>query len=112
MDDPDHDGIPNLLEFVLGGAPMTPSRTILPVLTRTGNSWYYEYDRSDLSQPPATIQEVQYGNNLTGWTSITIPLTTASPVTITPGTPSDHVKVAIPNPGPNGFVRLKVTQPN
>jgi len=112
MDDPDHDGIPNLLEFVLGGAPMSPSRTILPVISHTGGSWFYEYDRSDLSQPPATIQEVQYGNNLTGWTSITIPLTTASPVTITPGSPADHVKVAIPNPGPNGFVRLKVTQPN
>ena len=111
--DPDHDGIPNLLEFVLGGAPMVPSpRTLLPVVTHTGSSWFYEYDRSDLSQPPATIQEVEYGNDLTGWTSITIPLTGSGPVAITPGTPADHVKVTIPNPGANGFVRLKVTQPN
>lgn len=112
MDDPDHDGITNLLEFVLGGAPMVPSTTILPALNTTGGSWSYEYDRSDLSQPPATTQEVEYGSNLAGWTAITVPLTTAAPVTITPGSPADHVKVAIPNSGPNGFVRLKVTRSN
>ena len=113
LDDPDHDGISNVLEFVLGGAPMAPSQTILPKLTRSGGSWFYEYDRSDLSQPPATIQEVEYGNNLTGWASVTIPLTGAGPVvTITPASPADHVKVAIPNPGTNGFARLKATQSN
>ena len=113
LNDPDHDGISNLLEFVLGGAPMVPSpNSILPKLTRTGGSWFYEYDRSDLSQPPATIQEVEYGNNLTGWTSITIPLLGAGPVTITPGNPSDHVKVTLPALGTNGFVRLKVTKSN
>jgi hypothetical protein len=112
VDDPDHDGVSNLLEFVLGGAPMEPSRTILPVLTYAGGSWFYEYDRSDLSQPPATLQEVEYSGDLAGWTAITVPLTTAAPVTITPGSPSDHVKVAIPNPGTKGFVRLKVTQAN
>jgi hypothetical protein len=113
MDDPDHDGISNVLEFVLGGAPMVSSQTILPKLTRSGGSWFYEYDRSDLSQPPATTQEVEYGNNLSGWEPITIPLTGAGPVvTITPGSPADHVKVAIPEPGGNGFVRLKVTHPD
>ena len=82
-------------------------------MTRTGGSWFYEYDRSDLSQPPATIQEVEYGNNLTDWAAITIPLTGAGPVvTITPGTPTDHVKVTLPNPGTNGFVRLKATRSN
>jgi hypothetical protein len=30
----------------------------------------------------------------------------------TPASPADHVKVAIPNPGTNGFVRLKVTRSN
>jgi hypothetical protein len=112
LDDPDHDGIANLLEFVLGGAPMVSSRTLLPKLTRTGGSWFYEYDRSDLSQAPATTQEVEYGNDLSGWTAVTIPPTGAGPVAITPGSPTDHVKVAIPDPGANGFVRLKVTRPN
>jgi hypothetical protein len=113
LDDPDHDGIPNVLEFVLGGAPMVQSSAILPVLTRTGGFWFFEYDRSDLSQPPATTQEVEYGGDLSGWTPVAIPLTGAGPaVTITPGTPTDHVKVAIPDLGANGYARLKVTHPN
>jgi len=112
LDDPDRDGIPNLLEFVLGGAPMLPSpRSILPKLTHTGGSWFYEYERSDISQPPATIQEVEYGNDLTAWAAVTIPLTGTGPViTITPGTPSDHIKVTLPALGTNGFFRLKVTR--
>jgi len=110
LDDPDHDGISNLMEFALGGAPMVSSQTILPVITHTGGTWFYEYDRSDLSQPPATTQEVEYGNNLSGWAAITIPADSAGAVTITPGTPSDHIKVTIPALGANGFVRLKVSQ--
>jgi hypothetical protein len=31
-------------------------------------------------------------------------------VTITPGSPSDHVNVTLPNPGTKLFARLKVTQ--
>ena len=110
MDDPDHDGIPNLLEFALRGAPMLASRSILPVLTHTGGGWAFEYDRSVLSIPPTTIQMVEYGSNLTGWTPVAIPATSAGIVTITPGSSSDHVSVAIPDLGGKLFVRLKVSQ--
>ncbi len=110
LDDPERDGVCNLLEFVLGGAPMVSSRTVLPTLTPSGNNWLFEYNRSDLSLPPATTQVVEYGSELTGWTPVTIPATSAGIVTITPGSPSDHVTVTIPSPGAKGFVRLKVTQ--
>ena len=110
LDDPDHDGICNLLEFALGGAPMTSSQAILPKLTKSGATWLFEYNRSNLALPPATTQVVEYGSNLTGWTPIAIPATSAGAVTITPGTPSDHVSVAIPNLGNQTFVRLKVSQ--
>jgi autotransporter-associated beta strand protein len=109
--DPDRDGISNLLEFTLGGAPMAGSRTILPALTYIGGAWLFEYERSDLSLAPASLQEVEYGSDLTGWTALTIPATSAEPVTITPGSPTDHVKVTLPDLGAGGFVRLKVTQP-
>ena len=110
LDDPDRDGIVNLLEFTLGGAPMVSSRTILPMLTPNGTNWVFEYNRSDLSLPPATTQMVEYGSDLAGWTVVTIPTTTAGIVTITPGSPSDHVTVTIPVLGTKVFVRLKVTQ--
>jgi len=111
MNDPDHDGIPNLLEFVLGGKPMLASPGMLPVLTHTGGVWAFEYDRSALSIPPATIQVVEYGSDLAGWTDVTIPATSSGNVTVTAGSSSDHIKVAIANPGVRTFARLKVTQP-
>ena len=56
----------------------------------------------------ATTQVVEYGDSLTGWTPVSIPATSSGAVTITPGSPSDHVKVTLPNPGTKLFVRLKV----
>ena len=109
--DPDHDGISNLLEFVLGGAPMVASQAILPTITSSGGAWFFEYQRSVLSLPPATAQEVDYGSDLIGWTALSIPATSAGPVTITPGSTFDHVKVSIPALGAKAFIRLKVTQP-
>lgn len=108
--DPDGDGICNLMEFALGGAPMVSSQAILPKLAKPGANWVFEYDRSDLALPPATTQMVEYGDNLTGWTPVTIPTTSAGNVTIAPGTPADHVSVALPDLGSNGFVRLRVSQ--
>jgi len=110
LQDPDHDGISNLLEFALGGKPMVAARSILPVLSKSAGAWAFEYDRSDAAQA-STTQIVEYGSDLTGWTAVTIPATSGGSVTITPGTPSDHVKVLIPTPGARTFVRLKVTQP-
>jgi hypothetical protein len=52
---------------------------------------------------------VEYGSDLTGWTSLTIPVDTAGAVTITPGASSDYVEVSIPPQGSNGFARLKVS---
>ena len=110
LDDPDRDGICNLLEFTLGGAPMVSSQSILPKLTPSGGNWLFEYDRSDLSLSPTTTQVVEYGSDLAGWTPVTIPTTSAGSVTITPGSPSDHVTVSIPVLGAKVFVRLRVTK--
>ena len=106
--DPDFDGVENILEFVLRTAPMTPSATALPAIQQDGGQWTFEYDRNADSLPPATTQVVEYGNSLTGWTPVSIPATSSGAVTITPGSPSDHVKVTLPNPGTKLFVRLKV----
>jgi autotransporter-associated beta strand protein len=111
LDDPNFNGIVNLLEFVLGGHPLQTSSATLPAVTQSGGgTWSFEYERSNLSAPPATTQVVEYGSDFTGWTPVTIPATSAGSVTITPGTPSDHVSVALPDLGPKGFARLKVTE--
>ena len=108
-DDPDHDGSSNLLEFALGGAPMVSSQAILPTLTKPAANWQFEYNRSDAAQS-STAHVVEYGSNLIGWTPVTIPATSGGIVEITPGSPSDHVKVTIPASGTQIFVRLKVSK--
>ena len=108
LDDPDFDGFSNLLEFVLSGGPMASSQAIQPKLTKSAEIWVFSYHRSHLSES-STIQLVEYGNSLTGWTPLTIPADTAGAVTITPGASSDYVEVSIPPQGANGFARLKVT---
>ena len=111
LDDPDHDGISNIMEFALGGAPLAPSQAVLPALTQpVAGTWVFEYDRSADSRPPATTQVVEYGDDLTAWQEVAIPATSSGSVTITPGSSSDHVQVIISNPGGRRFVRLKVSQ--
>jgi hypothetical protein len=110
-DDPDQDGIINLMEFTLGSAPAQAGQGGLHVLLKSpGGVWPFEYERSDLSLSPATPQVVVYGSTRTGWNSVVIPLTSSGIVTITPGSPSDHVKVTLPVIGAKVFARLKVTR--
>ena len=108
-DDPDHDGIANLLEFALGGAPLVSWQAMLPVLTQAAGVWVFEYERSHAALS-ATTQVVEYGSGLTGWTAVPIPAVSNGNVTITPGNLSDHVKVTLPAQEAYGFVRLKVNQ--
>jgi hypothetical protein len=110
LDDPDLDGLRNLLEFVFGGNPLVPSSATRPTVASVGDAWVFEYERSNPSAPPATTQVVEYGSDLVGWTAVAIPLTSAGAVTITPGNPSDHVSVALPDLGATGFARLKVSE--
>lgn len=107
-DDPNHNGIGNLLEFVLGGAPSGGTHTGIPTLTKPTGTWEFAYERSVLSRPPATTQIVEYSSDLTRWTPVTIRETSGGSVTITPGSSSDHVIVTLPDLGTTGFVRLKV----
>ena len=109
--DPDGDGITNLLEFILGGGPLTSSQAVLPKVVTVSGGLVFEYDRSDASMTPATVQIVEYGSDLTGWTSVPILDASAGIVTITQGSPTDRVKVTIPASGSRQFARLKVSQP-
>ena len=111
LDDPDRDGMCNLMEFALGSTPMISSQPMLPQLAKPGQGWVFEYNRSDASAAPATIQTIEYGSNLAGWTAVTVPVNTSGIFTITDGTSSDRVQVALPASGSSMFVRLKVSQP-
>jgi hypothetical protein len=109
LDDPDFDGIHNLMEFVLGGQPMNPLQSILPVMAINGGNIVFEYKRSNASSP-SIIEEVEYSENLASWTSIPVTPAGGGAVVITPGSPADQVTVTIPVGTGKRFVRLRVRQ--
>ncbi len=109
LDDPELDGVGNLLEFTLGGAPLTPSRSVLPTLTFSGGKWVFAYERSAASRS-SIAHLVEYGTDQVNWTAIPVIAGRSASVTITPGSLKDQVIVTIPASGAKQFVRLKVTQ--
>lgn len=122
--DPEHDGMNNLLEYVLNGNPSKSDPAILPLLNAAGSTLVFSYNRLDASVADTT-QTFQYGSDLTdlGWASITVPATTpptgipvgAATITIVDGATVDSVSISIPKTAAGAntklFGRLQVTQP-
>lgn len=114
--DPDQDGIANLLEYVLGGLPIGPGSSdpsILPTQTLGATHLVLDFGRSDASEADTT-QIVQTSSDLSVWTDFaTIGEMSSGPVTITDTGDIDEVSVAIPRNlevGGKLFARLKVTK--
>ncbi|MCW1915809.1 autotransporter-associated beta strand repeat-containing protein [Luteolibacter sp. GHJ8] len=110
--DPDGDGIPNALEFVLGGNPATGNdRDKLPTSTMADGNLVFSFRRTDLSnyEPNPALQ---YSTNLSTWTTA---LNGQSGVTIAVsndfyGAGIDKVDVSLPPALANGgklFSRLQ-----
>jgi len=72
QDDPDADGLSNLLEFVLGGNPNVSSQSILPTQVIDANNIVLSYKRTDASElAPATTSVGQYSTDLVNWVNVT-----------------------------------------
>ncbi len=123
-DDPDNDGVDNLLEFVLNGDPTISDSATLPDLTVGATTFVFTYQRRDDSLSPETTQTFEWSTTLATWPgSAVVPPTTGpvdvATVTVTPGTPDDNVtdtvEISIPKSeaGAGGklFGRLQVTRP-
>lgn len=65
--DPDADGLPNLLEYALGGIPTSPSRQVLPDIHVTDNRLAITFVRLN---PTDIAYHVQASSDLTLWTTI------------------------------------------
>lgn len=77
--DPDHDGCPNLLEWVLDGNPLVPDAPdIMPTAQRLGPDFTFRFFREDETEPSATCV-VQYSTNLLDWTDVAIGATSSGP---------------------------------
>lgn len=110
--DPDHDGITNLMEYVLGGDPSASSSGILPEAQLTGKQLVFTFHRRT-SSANDTTQVFQYGTNLADW--MDLPVFQSEFVSISesitePG--MDKVIITIPTQElPAMFGRLKVSKP-
>jgi autotransporter-associated beta strand protein len=123
-DDPDNDGIENLLEFAINGNPSISDPSSLPKLTVTATDFEFTYQRRDDSLAPETTQTFEWGISLATWPgSIIVPAASdvlgVATVSVTDGIPSnsvtDSVKISIPKTEAGAaaklFGRLKVTKP-
>lgn len=100
LNDFDHDGIPNLIEFAFGLDPKQNSAGMLPAVQKVGNQRVISFAQ------PAGILGITWGAE---W-SPTMAQGTWSPVTDT-GTAPLHVFGVTDSAVPSCFIRLKVTQP-
>jgi autotransporter-associated beta strand protein len=111
--DSDNDGIPNGIEFVIGGDPSGPgsdsnSLLIAPTVDATYLNFKYHLDPQAAAYGPF----VEYGSDLTGWTKAVAGQPAANPVVI--DTVGNDVTVRIPRAlAANGrlFARLRVSIP-
>ncbi|MES2924411.1 MAG: autotransporter-associated beta strand repeat-containing protein [Verrucomicrobiota bacterium] len=114
--DPEFDGISNLLEFVLDGNPLASDPGKLPKPTEDATNFYFDFDRSDDSVTEVTLT-FEYGRTLVAWPStVAIPSNNTPiagpPVTITDnGGGTHHVKVTVAKAGNTQlFGRLNAVQ--
>jgi fibronectin-binding autotransporter adhesin len=116
--DPNNNGITNLMEYVLNGDPLNGEspQAILPTQDSSGANLVFTFHRLHESASDTT-QVFQYGTDLTGWTDVAIAAGTYGSVTVAvtadfPATGIDEVVVTVPK-GVNDklFGRLYVTKP-
>ena len=112
--DPDGDGIPNGIEFVIGGEPNPAnpganSCGLLPAASNLGTDFVFTYL---LSNEAASLNPlVEFDTDLLGeWTTAVDGVNAT--IVVTPGDPAATVTVTIPQGAKRElFARLKVTQP-
>ncbi|HSP43256.1 MAG TPA: autotransporter-associated beta strand repeat-containing protein [Luteolibacter sp.] len=111
--DTNGDGVDNGVAWALGAAdPSANAIGLLPTLDNTSDPdfFIFNFNRSDeANDDPNTTIEVEYGSDLSGWTTAV-----AGPdvvITVTPGSPTDAVEVKIRRTlavGNKLFARLNV----
>ena len=121
--DPDNDGLPNLVEFVLGGEPnpvnpTAASNALAPTITQEPSHLVFTYRRSNLAaNAPGLMIRLEHGSTLAAWSGAVHGQNGVTISTINDGfSPGiDRVEVRMPRPQPESapiFARLAVALAN
>ena len=109
--DPDQDGIPNILEFATGNHPLTTDASLFSSISLTSTCYDIEFNRSDESEA-LTDLVLQYGSDLVGWTDIPVGAETSADVTVAEnGAAPDTISISLDRTlAVDGklFIRLRV----
>jgi len=114
--DPDHDGLSNALEYVLGTDPRVPNQGG-PSASVVGSNLIFTFNRNNAAETPDAALFVQVSSDLTDWTghpgySVGATTATSSPgVNVNPSGPgnTDIITVTIPKAtDARKYARLKV----
>ena len=118
--DPNQDGVPNGLAWILGGDPLNNSVNVLPQLSINATYLFLTFARNDASPSSSTLT-AQWSTNLMSWMDVPIGATSSGPdangviVTVTPnGTAPDTIVVAVPRSLASSgklFARLHASMP-
>lgn len=115
--DPDQDNLVNAFEFILGGNPTEPASAALPTSSYQPNGDLSLSFRRRSAGSDEIILAVEFSNDLTNWSSLSIPATSEGNISITsdPEDPNfDEVEVNIDASQANGggklFARLRIDQ--
>ncbi|MEK0450986.1 MAG: hypothetical protein RL088_3254 [Verrucomicrobiota bacterium] len=113
--DPDLDGIPNLIEYGLGGNPLFNDRALLllqPTISNSGGTDYLTYQyRTNAGASDATITP-QVSSNLTNWFSgAGNVITLGGPSLRNDGINIFLVRDTVPAANGNRYIRLQVVAP-
>lgn len=116
-DDFDNDGVPNVIEFVLGGTASTRDLAKLPTVATAGTNMTFSFLRNRDSVHPSHTVAIETGTTLTAWPNVyTVGADTATSstgITVTNhGNGTDTVTLSVPQASDTvKFARLKVTVP-
>lgn len=107
--DPDDDGIPNGIEFVIGNDPESGVVENLPTITVTGSDLVFEFRRTDISASSNPVAQVSSDLSTGSWSDVTTGISVDDDFF---GSGIDRVTVTIPR-GANSrmFARLSVSIP-
>jgi hypothetical protein len=110
----DNDGIPNILEFILGGSPVDDNASLLrhattATPTATGSNLVFSYDRKMAAN--GISQVIETSSTLTGtWTPAVHGVNGVVITTVDLDATTQRVTATIPSTETKLFVRLKATR--